>query len=179
MKFLAIHHSAVKRTSSPQLWAVDRYHREKWGMRSRLGWWVGYNYFIDVDGKTTQTRSWSEEQIAQRGHNCDVPTRCDTISVCLADNYHVSEVVSEAQNASLRDLIRDVKKVYPLIKVVGHRDLQESRTCPGLPEWYIDSYNDIQPNDPVDHEKQTKIKLLQARLDSLRALLNKLLDTFK
>lgn len=175
-KYIAIHHSAVKNDGIPQFNAVNRYHKDKWGMKSRLGYYVAYNYFIDVDGKVTQTRAWNEETVANKGHNCDVPERCDTISICLADDYNRSLFMNSAQSDSLDDLIIDIKKQHPDIKVVGHRDLQEGRTCPGanIDKFSFEQWNDLQPNDSEDLEKQKKIKELQTLLDKLQALLIKL-----
>lgn len=176
MKNIAIHHTAVKNSGTPQLYAVNRYHQGKWNMKSCLGWYVGYNYFIDTDGTVTQTRSWNEETIANVGHNCDAPERCDTISICLADNYNETPVIDYKQYHAFTDLIRDIKKHYPEIKVVGHRDLQTGRTCPGAyitPE-DINDFNSLQPNDTEDAEKAEKIAELQSLLDKLRKLLQML-----
>lgn len=179
MKYLCIHHTAVVNNGSPQLYAVNRYHREKWNMLSRLGWYVGYTYFIDVDGTVTQTRAWTEETAANKGHNCDVPERCDTISVCLADNYNESVSVAFRQLLPLERLIKDIRKHYPNIKVVGHRDLQEGRTCPGIniDATDFEDWNKLRDGaDPEDSQKEIEIQKLQSRLDSLRELLRKLLE---
>jgi hypothetical protein len=180
-KYIAIHHTAVERTTQPQLQAVNRYHQGKWNMKSRLGYYVGYNHFIDVDGTATQTRAWMEETMANKGHNCDVLQRCDTISVCLADNYNVSGHVSQAQNASLSVLIRDIKKHYPKIKVVGHRDIQTGRTCPGgnIDDFDFEAWNSLTPDDPEDSQKAKEIKALQTRLDSLLKILQRMLLQLK
>jgi N-acetyl-anhydromuramyl-L-alanine amidase AmpD len=181
MKNIAIHHTAVVRTSTPQLNAVNRYHKGKWNMKSRLGYYVGYNYFIDVDGTVTQTRAWTEETIANVGHNCDTPARCDTISICLADNYNTTPYIADAQSDSLDGLIADIKKHHPKIEVVGHRDLQTSRTCPGanINAFNFTHWNNIQSNDSDDSEKQKEIEALQKRLDRLLAILQNLLKSLR
>lgn len=174
--YIAIHHTAVKNTGTPQLNAVNKYHKGKWNMKSRLGYYVGYNYFIDVTGRVTQTRAWTEETIANKGHNCDVPERCDTISICLADDYNVTREIKKVQADALDDLIADIKKSYPEIKVVGHRDLQTGRTCPGahIGNFHFTDWNSIQAADSEDSEKARKIKELQSLLDKLMKLLNQL-----
>jgi len=181
-KYLCLHHSAVKATKTPQLHAVNRYHKDKWGMKSSLGWYVGYNYFIDVDGTLTQTRSWSEETVAQVGHNCDTPERCDTISVCMAGNFNINYVGhmfngGEGQTEAFERLITAIKKQYPKIKVVGHRDLQKGRTCPGanIEKEEFKDWNKLPLNDKEDEEKEKKIKELQTAIDSLRGLLARLI----
>ena len=180
MKYLAIHHTAVSREKqSNQLYAVNRYHQEKWGMQSSLGWYVGYNTFIDVNGSVTKTRSIGEETIAQKGHNCDVESRCDTISVCLAGNFN-EELPNDNQINTLRKYIGEIKKDYPGIMVTFHRHLQDNRTCPGI--LFTNDYLNVRiiggtqvKDDSVDKEKSQKITQLQSQLDSLRAVLAKLM----
>lgn len=132
IKNIAIHHTASPRASGKeQLYPVDKFHRETRGYpKSSLGWNVGYNYFVDVSGKVTQTRLVGEETMAQVGHNCDIESRCDTISICLAGNFDI-ELPSDAQIKALRTLLKDLQTNYPNAKPTFHRSLQKNRTCPG------------------------------------------------
>jgi len=123
MKYLSIHHTSSP-GDNPQFDAVNKYHKGKWDMMSRIGYYVGYNYMIEKSGRLRQARQIGEETMAQKGHNFD------TISVCLAGDFNV-EHPTEAQKATLTAFILDMKDKYPDIKVMGHRDLQENRTCPG------------------------------------------------
>lgn len=178
IKQYAIHHTAVSRTKQgTQLYAVDRYHKEKWNMKSSLGWYVGYNYFIDVDGTVTNTRAIGEETVANIGHNCDVESRCDTISICLAGDFNL-ETPLEAQNSSLRGLIAQLRLRYQNVRYTTHRALQPSRTCPGI--LYTDEYHATvilgkeQYPDATDKEKQAKLDEMKKQLDWLRAELARL-----
>ena len=131
IKYLAVHHTAVSHKLAPaQFDAVNRYHRQKWGKKSSLGYYVGYHYYLGKGGELTQTRKHHEESVAIIGHNCDTPSRCDTISVCLAGDFN-QEYPTEQQVNRLQGLYLILQKHYPGLKVVGHRDLQEERTCPG------------------------------------------------
>jgi len=176
MRYLAIHHTAVSRERQRvQLYAVNRYHEQKWGMRSSLGWYVGYNDFIDVSGILTHTREWGEETVAVQGHNCDVPERCDTISVCIAGNFN-RELPVDMQIWTLRNYIAKVRAKYPGIRVVFHRDLQPNRTCAGM--LFTDEYlrrrilqEGLQRDDPVDEEKEKEISQHSHISDTVRALL--------
>ena len=152
-------------------------------MKSQRGWYVGYNYFIDTDGTVTQTRNHDEETIANKGHNCDVPERCDTISICLADNYNQTTSIDINQYWALSDLIEELQCQYKnTLTVVGHRDLQKDRTCPGFnfTKEKIEDLDQIQclqsNNDKEDDEKEAQIRILQATLDSLRAALRRMLS---
>lgn len=164
MKYIAIHHTAVSAVSN-QLAAVDRYHKGKWGMRSSLGWYVGYNFFCDVDGKITNTRAVGEETIAQVGHNCDVPSRCDTISFCFAGDFN-THLPNEKQLTAFQEWRKD----YTDLQVIGHRDLQKSRTCPGalMTREYMRTtlMGQVPQPDPDDAEK-AKIAQLQHIYDQL------------
>lgn len=171
--YVAIHHTAVHR-SNTQLNAVDRYHRNKWGMKSSLGWYVGYNVFCDCDGTITQTRAIGEETIANTGHNCDIAARCDTVSFCFAGDFN-QELPSDKQIAAFKKW----KARYPHKKVVGHRDLQTNRTCPGklMTDDYIQTRLLSQPqsSDDIDDLDKKKIAMLYAQLDAIRAMLRRLL----
>ena len=148
IKYRTLHETSVER-SGPQLLAVNNYHRYKnWGTvaepwyqkaPSKLGWWVGYNGFIDVDGKFTQTRFIGEETLAATGHNCDAEERCDAVHFCCAlsgDN----ETLNEAQKKTLRDLYAGKIPLKTTIALYHfditkcedkfHRELQAARTCP-------------------------------------------------
>lgn len=182
-EYIAIHHTAVSREKQKvQLWAVNRYHQEKdwdsgedcWyqGEPSSLGWWVGYNYFIEVDGTLTQCRMEGEETIAQTGHNCDVPERCDTISICLAGDFNI-ELPNQKQVKTLRRFINDM----PYSEVVFHRDLQANRTCPGklFTKEYLRHIQDEYENpDEEDKKKQERMAEQQSVIDWIRQILHKM-----
>jgi len=173
VKYLAIHHTAVKATGS-QLNAVNEYHRGKWNMKSSLGYFVGYNYFLDYDGTITNTRRVGEETIANIGHNCSGSSDCDTISICFAGDFDNGLPVP-AQIAAFRDFFLGILLKYPSIQVVGHRDLQAGRTCPGhlMTQPYIDTVllqKKLYP-DHADKEKKEKIALLMKKVSLLQTLL--------
>ena len=181
MKHLAIHHTAVSRkTQSSQLIPVDRYHKNKWNYKSSLGWFVGYNYFIDVNGSLTACRKIGEETMAQLGHNLDA------ISVCLAGNFNL-ELPTDAQNDRLRDFIDNMTTRYPDVKITYHRALQEGRVCPG--KLFTDDYlynvvlkTPIVSITDIAVEEETKalaIVRLSTRIDVLIALLKKVLLFFQ
>lgn len=173
MKYIGLHHSAVANTGRHQIYAVERYHKGKWSMKSERGWHVAYNYFCDVDGTRTHTRNIGEETMAQVGNNCDVPQRCTTISYCMAGNFNTGYPVAK-QRKDFENFVLEMKAIYPKIKVLGHRELQKNRTCPGnkIEKPFYDHYNNLVANDLVDEEKQREI--LQSQLDYIKVLLAKI-----
>ena len=132
-KYLCEHHTAVKRTSTPQLYAVNKYHKEKnWGTEehpyyqtspSKRGWYITYNEFVDVNGLRVKTRLKGERTIAVRGHNCG-DSKCDTYHVCYACG---NEPLNEAQERTRNQILNEQSH----LTVVRHRDLDKTRTCPG------------------------------------------------
>lgn len=160
-KNIVVHNTAVARNGKPQLYAVDRYHKEKFGMRSSLGWWVCYNEFVDEDGTRTKCRREDEETCANIGHNCDVPARCDAYSVCFAMNGDMQKF-----NVKQEQAWRDIVEEHPEWGISRHADIQENRTCPGQ---YITREYLIGLLDSPDNqgEKSEEIERLQSSLQTI------------
>jgi len=180
IKNIAIHHTAVSRLSnSSQLKAVNNYHRNKWNMKSTLGYYVGYNYFIDGNGDIYQTRVIGEETVAVKGHNCDIEKRCDTIHICLTGNFN-HELPSDKQILALRKLLYQLNDKYPQSINLFHKDLQKNRTCPGIlftKEYFrvrIMEENRVDSGFDIEKAKQ-----IQIQLDEARSLLAKLMLMIK
>ena len=169
---LCIHHTAVSHAlQATQLYAVNRYHKQNFNMASRTGWYVCYNDFIDVSGTTTHTRDYDEEACAVVGHNCDIQARCDTISVCVAGNFDI-EYPTQAERVALVSYIERMRARYPNIFVTFHNKLQAERTCPGA--LFTNDYLRGLQTPPADLAK-TEVERLGKQLDTLRALLARLL----
>ena len=174
---ICLHHTAVSRDKQKsQLQPVNNYHKSKWDMESSLGWYVGYNYFVDVNGTLTHTRANDEETMAQVGNNCDVPSRCGTLSVCLAGDFN-KELPTDKQIKTLQDLIRKLDN----IPIVFHRDIQKNRTCPGklFTTEYLNTVilktNIIKP-DTEDKEKEEEILRLKKKITTLNSLIKMLVS---
>jgi hypothetical protein len=92
ISYIAVHHSGglvsdpFAPTQHLTVDDVDRAHRARWpDFKSALGYFVGYNIVILLDGSWKQTRKIGEETAAQRGHNFD------TISICLMGNFSLKD----------------------------------------------------------------------------------------
>jgi hypothetical protein len=144
ISFLAIHHSGGTASdplaSSQNLsWEqVNEAHRvrPKWiGYKahlSKLGYYGGYNAFIDNAGNIKQFRYIGEETLAQFSHNLD------TISICLAGNFSktlqgVVEMPTKEQVSALTSLLVWAQNVYNIMpeNIVPHRNLQAGTECYG------------------------------------------------
>lgn len=177
-KYLAIHHTAVKNKNNSQLLAVDRFHKQKWNMKSSLGYYVGYNDFIDLNAVLAHTRAYSEETMAVVGHNCDIEATCDTISVCLAGDFN-QELPNDKQIIALKIYIAKIKTDYPNIEITFHRNLQDGRTCPGalFTQDYLDNVimeKNTNPPDFYDDVKNKQIAQCQQKLKDSQTVISTL-----
>lgn len=127
--YIMLHHTAVSIKKNPdQFLATNRYHKQKWGIKSMLGFYGGYHYEISAQGMVRQTRKEGERAVAcwQRGMN---DGRC--IHICLDGNFDEEQPLP-AQVFALRDLLRKICKTYAIPKknVLFHSDFAK-KTCPG------------------------------------------------
>jgi len=164
-KYLILHHSAVSRETQPaQFYSINRFHREKWGMKSTLGYYHGYTHYMGTNGVITQTRSLDEEGIHTKGHN-----KSGNIGICLAGNFAM-ELPNDAQIKSLRRFIKNNKD----FEVKFHRALSAT-LCPGslfTYEWFRKVILEHKPSmDKADKEKQKLITRYNSLLSRLKELL--------
>jgi len=169
-KLLILHHTAVSRETQPaQFYAVNRYHKEKWNMKSTLGYYTGYTHFMGTNGVITQTRSLEEEGIHTRGKN-----KVGHIGLGIAGNFSV-ELPNKKQVDSLIKFIKD----NPEYRVAMHREFCNT-TCPGdlITREYLENviFEKEVKLSKNDIEKQELIIKYQSLLDTLREILMNLLN---
>jgi len=155
IKYGAIHHSQVKASkNSKQFLGVNNFHRHNRGYnKSTLGYFVGYNWFCDVDGTLTQTRAVGEKTAAQLGHNWD------TESICLAGDFNI-DYPTKAQEKVLAKWINE----RPFLDVRFHRDLQEDRTCPGKNisyDYIAEIVKEYNSSDTTKQKEQKRVGVSQ------------------
>ncbi len=129
--YIITHHTAgsdlnpMQDSSNYTVAMCNRDHKARFEMYSSLGWYVGYQYFIDKDGVVTQCRKDDEEGAHTVGYNNI------SIGICLAGNFDLTDP-TEKQKAALKNLI--TKKMFeyeiPIKNVVPHRKFA-SKTCHG------------------------------------------------
>ena len=126
IKWIIVHHTAFPYSQNPdQFKATNEYHRQKWNMKSSLGFYGGYNYEIAADGNVRKFREEGEETAAATGHNFDA------VHICLDGEFDV-ELPTDAQIKSLTKLLIEVQDRHevPLSNVVPHRTFA-NKTCYG------------------------------------------------
>ena len=102
---------------------IDTWHRER-------GWkfGIGYHYVVRRDGSIELGRP--EWMIGAHcvGHNAH------SIGVCYEGGLDIrgepTDTRTEAQKASLRQLLGQLRQRYPHALIVGHHDLNPQKDCP-------------------------------------------------
>ena len=126
---IIIHHAAGNLDFS----GVNELHKQKWGFKSSLGWYVGYTYFIEFTGKVFQARKETEEGAHTKGYNKQ------SIGICLQGDGTQRDF-TPAQYTSLKELVDRKMLEYkiPKIKLFGHQNFSQT-LCPStrLLNWIL------------------------------------------
>lgn len=130
-QYIIVHHTGgtdaqpLLDTSNFSFNQCNALHKEKFNMLSSLGFYVGYHYYIEKDGKVYQSRKDDEEGAHTIGKNTS------SIGICITGNFDAT-LPTPAQVASLKTLLE--KKVLefkiPAINIVPHRKFA-NKTCYG------------------------------------------------
>jgi len=177
---IAIHHTGglkhdpLYKTQDYKASFINYIHRERFNMRSQLGMYGGYNFFIEADGKVTQFRKIGEETMAQKGYNTD------TISICLAGNFTKGvENPTIQQETALKNLIISLLDAFSIKKwgiisnteiKVNLADIVPHRRI-GYTECYGSGLSDEWARNLVSDFYKEKITLLQKLLELYSKLL--------
>lgn len=125
--FIAIHCSATSDKMNIGAADIDKWHRKN-------GWaCIGYHYVIRRDGTVEEGRDEAVvgAHVANWNHN--------SIGICMVGGVDANDVskaknnFTEAQFASLKQLLVDLKGRYPKAKIQGHRDFPNvKKACPSF-----------------------------------------------
>ena len=125
-KFIIVHHTGgsgadpMADTSHHKVSTVNNWHKHIGFPISKLGYYVGYTYFIDKTGLVTQCRMHSERGCHTIGYN-------DCIGICLAGNFDAT-LPSKEQTEALRELLLRIGKNSI---IVPHRKFAPHKSCYG------------------------------------------------
>jgi len=141
IKYIVIHHSAVEnhKNGKPakQFYSIENYHKNKWGIKSQLGFYTGYNLITDSDGKTRQTRLMGEETVANKGYNCSSEKYCNAFAWCITGNFVKSDnkigfpggdFLTDEQEREVAIVLAELKKTFPNAKLIAHGHLMGNDT---------------------------------------------------
>ena len=135
---IIVHCSAVRPDQTSSAAQIDSWHRRDnhW----KLG--IGYHYVIRRDGTIEPGRpEW------QVGAHC-VNHNAHSIGVCYEGGLDIrgqpADTRTAEQKAAMRTLLEQLHQRYPRALIVGHRDLNPAKKCPGY-ENVAQEYADLQP----------------------------------
>src|SRR3990167_7232831 len=94
------HHSADA-SAGPQFFKINEDHKAKWNFASSLGYFGGYHYLIEKDGKVFQYRADDEVGAHDLGENIG------SIGICLAGNFD-AELPTKQQEQALAPLLKTI-----------------------------------------------------------------------
>lgn len=113
-EYIVLHHAAA---NNCDITDVHRWHLNK-------GWaGCGYHFLVRKDGTVYQGRPMD----TVGAHS--VPVNKISVGICCEGDFEI-DVMSNTQLQALSDLIDYVKKEYPTVEVVGHREFDKT-ACPG------------------------------------------------
>ena len=123
---IIIHCSAVRPDQTSSAAQIDSWHRKD----NHWKFGIGYHYVVRRDGSIEPGRPEYMVGAHCRNHNAH------TIGVCYEGGLDIrgqpADTRTEAQKASLRTLLEELHRRYPKALIVGHRDLDPTKECPGF-----------------------------------------------
>lgn len=135
---IVLHHTADP-SPDPQFAKVNRSHKDRGFPKSKLGFYVGYHFFLGKDGTTKQARG--EDEIGAHAVNCGCAGdlsgyRAGTINsysfgICLAGDF-TKQLPTKNQIRSLTLLVLDLQTRYAIrdSRIFLHGEVK-STSCPG------------------------------------------------
>ncbi len=136
------HHSA---DASPelQLGKIDLEHKSRGYPKSSLGFFVGYHYLIEHDGKLVQCRK--ETEIGTHAK----PENIHSIGICLTGNFSFY-LPTEKQKETAGKLVKEILERWEIhiARIIPHRKVSATE-CPGKllkDDWLACSYLQFEIN---------------------------------
>lgn len=123
-KYIVIHCASTKPSMDIGAKEIDRWHRER-------GWLkIGYGKVIRRDGTVEQGREDNAVQAHVKGYNHIAYGLC-LVGGLSEDNKNEDNFSAE-QWQSLYNTLNELIAKYPDARIVGHYELDESKTCPNF-----------------------------------------------
>ena len=122
IKLIVIHCSATREDREFTEYDLDICHRRR-GFNG-----TGYHFYIRKNGDIKSTRPLERIGAHTRGFNKE------SIGICYEGGLDIRGTPADTrtllQKASLTALLRELKRIFPKILVVGHHDLNPMKACP-------------------------------------------------
>ena len=135
---IVVHCSAVRPDQTSSAAQIDTWHRRD----NHWKFGIGYHYVIRRDGTIEPGRPEWMIGAHCKNHNAH------SIGVCYEGGYDArgqpADTRTPAQKAAMRRLLEELHGRYPRAVILGHRDLNPGKDCPGYKN-VPKEYADIQP----------------------------------
>ena len=135
---LIIHCSAVMPDQTSSAAQIDTWHRRD----NHWKFGIGYHYVIRRDGAIEPGRPEWMVGAHCKNHNAH------SIGICYEGGLDIrgqpADTRTPAQKVAMRQLLEDLHRRYPRAFILGHRDLNPLKDCPGY-EGVAEEYADLQP----------------------------------
>lgn len=123
IKWLIVHCAFTKTSMDIDADVIDRWHRNK-------GWsGIGYNWFVKLDGTLENGRPLKKRAAAAIG----LGANSKGFHVCYAGGMgkdgKPEDNINPDQMFSILKLFRELKEIYPDIKIAGHNQF-DAKACP-------------------------------------------------
>lgn len=137
MKYLVIHCTATRECREVKSSDIRRWHTDPVSKGGR-GWkQVGYTDMIHLDGKVERLVRNNEDSNVDdweitngaRGYNA-ISRHVVYVGGLSVDGQRPKDTRTVAQRAALKAYVLDFHKRFPKVKIVGHRELNRSKSCP-------------------------------------------------
>ena len=137
LKMLVIHCTATREGREVTSGEIRRWHTAPVSKGGR-GWkQVGYADMIHLDGRGENLVPYNEDDTVDpweitngaRGYN-SVARHVVYVGGLTSDGSHCKDTRTPKQRKALQQYVANFRKLHPLAKVVGHRDLDMSKSCP-------------------------------------------------
>lgn len=125
IKYIVVHCTATKEGRDFNANDIDTWHKHQ-------GWkGIGYNYVIKLDGSVELGRDVDKIPAQVKGYNSHA---IGVVYVGGEDaKGNPKDTRTTAQKASLLKLLKNLRKLYPMAKILGHRDFPNVRkACPSF-----------------------------------------------
>ena len=137
---IVIHCSAVRPDQTSSAKDIEKWHKDR-GFNG-----IGYHYVIRRNGEIEPGRP--ESVIGAHCHVKGQNHNKHSIGVCYEGGYDIrgqpADTRTAEQKAAMRQLLEDLHRRYPRALIVGHRDLNPGKKCPGYKN-VAQEYADLQP----------------------------------
>ena len=177
-QFLILHHNGGTAldlsadTSNHSFEDVNAWHKTLWPyFISKLGFVIGYHWYIDKQGKITQGRDETEAGAHVIGMNDK------SIGICLSGNFDRLPTLpnskpTDVQIATLKKLLKEICQRHGIARenIVGHRHFSTSKTCPG--KNLTDDFGQRLLEEPkIEELQKQRLTLMQQIIETLKLLI--------